>query len=254
MTNNVNNEITCIVFAGCRGLGASITNEFISRDKGVLVVCKDQQRFNMLVERLELSAEKMQRIRFLEADLDDRGSVSLIVDQCISLGFRPLHLIHNFGGTVATRTVDDSLEGWLECLWKNVFFSSSLNTAFVKNFELSKRLTRIVHVSSVSARHLMGSQVYSTSKALLNAYVRSNGRLVARKGIVQLAVAPGALNTSGGPWSKKSAEALSDFLSHYQLSGFLGAEATVSRLIYDLCGPAGDFCHGNIIECDGATI
>ena len=54
--------------------------------------------------------------------------------------------------------------------------------------------------------------------------------------------------------SRKSKDVLNDFLSHYQFSGELGSENTISELVFSLCGPAGDFCHGNIIECDGGSI
>lgn len=201
-----------------------------------------------------LAEEDKKRILFFAADLDEKTSVESVVSFCRSIKISPKYLVHNYGGTVTSRTVDEGLDGWLECLWKNVFFSAAMNSAFVADKQLNARMTRIVHVSSVSARHLLGSQVYATSKALLNAYVRSNGRLIAPRGIVHLAVAPGALNTLNGPWSKKDPSLLKDFLAHYQHAGFLGAETTISRLIYDLCGPAGDFCHGNVIECDGGTV
>jgi 3-oxoacyl-[acyl-carrier protein] reductase len=244
----------CIVLGGCRGLGKSIALRFLKANWDVVVVGRssasrnDSQRIDSPV------ASGRGKLTFLMADLDQRESVSFVFNDLCSQKLKPRVIVHNYGGTVSTRLVSEGLDGWFQCLWKNVFFAAELNARVLADVEISSDLSRIVHVSSASARHLMGSQVYATSKALLNAYVRTNGRIVSRRGVIQLAIAPGALNTENGPWSRKSKDVLNDFLSHYQFSGELGSENTISELVFSLCGPAGDFCHGNIIECDGGSI
>jgi 3-oxoacyl-[acyl-carrier protein] reductase len=253
MTINSENPF-CVVFGGCRGLGAAIATRFLEAKWNVLVVGRSGTGLCCEENREQYQDGDHGTLSVLRADLDQKGFLSEIIDYLLQNKLRPRVMVHNYGGTVSKRLVSEGLEGWLECLWKNVFFSAEINSRVLKNSEISFYLNRIVHISSASARHLMGSQVYSTSKALLNAYVRTNGRLIAKRGVVQLAVAPGALDTDNGPWSRKGSDILDDFLRHYQFSGHLGSEQTISELVFNLCGPAGDFCHGNVIECDGGSL
>jgi 3-oxoacyl-[acyl-carrier protein] reductase len=254
MASRDNQNSLCVVVGGFRGLGKSIASRFLNANWDVVVIGRSlaSRDDNQPMEGPISSGHG--KLSFIIADLDRRESVTELYEDLHSRQLKPKAIVYNYGGTVSTRLVSEGLDGWLECLWKNVFFAAELNTRILADMEISSELSRIVHISSASARHLMGSQVYATSKALLNAYVRTNGRIIARRGVTQLAIAPGALDTENGPWSRKSRDVLNDFLSHYQFSGQLGSESTISELVFQVCGPAGEFCHGNVIECDGGSV
>jgi len=244
--------MNCTVIAGTRGLGAAIVRTYAENGWNVHVVGRNKLAFDKLKQSLQLVGEK-QEIKFTQIDLDLPSSPFLVYDS-IRLTGRIDCIVYNYGGTVQTRRVGPDLTDWLKCLWKNVLFSAQLNALTCQDESIRTKLRRIIHISSASGRHLMGSQLYSTAKALLNSYVRTNGRLLAKEGIVQMAIAPGALDTTDGPWKYKPVTVRDDFLGHYQFCGFLGSEDTVAKLVYCLSGPAGDFCHGNIIECDGGSL
>jgi len=243
----------CLVFGGTRGLGAAIVRSFLKNHCNVLIVGRSVEAFDEFRSKLAANIDISNLLGFFEIDLDRSNSPEDVCDH-LRNNYTVTSIIHNYGGTVNGRNVSSDLSDWNACLWKNVMFSAKFNALITENVDLGTNLRRIIHISSASARHLLGSQLYATSKALLNAYVKTNGRLLARKGIVQLAVAPGALNTKNGPWESKPDVILRDFLEHYQFCGHLGHEDTIAELVYALNGPAGEFCYGNIIEVDGASI
>lgn len=233
-------------------MGAAIAKIFYENGEKLIIVGRNQVDYELNIASLEKN--KNQRIKFIKSDLDDPSSIERIIAELKERKLVISKLIYNYGGTVGSRNIHDDFDGWQLCLWKNVYFSARFNSEILKLEQLCSALSRIIHVSSASARHLMGAQTYATAKALLNAYVATSGRQLAKKGIVQLAVAPGALDTTQGPWKTKSEEQLKDFLDHYQFCGHLGDEDTIAKLIFALSGEAGNFCHGNIIDCDGGSV
>ncbi len=243
----------CLIFGGTRGLGASIARCFLMNQRRVLIVGRSRSAFDEFKSQFDSSLERAGFLSHLKVDLDDLGSPREIHNY-LTQNYKIRTIIHNYGGTVKERIISSDLSEWNACLWKNVFFSAKMNALMTEDIRCGGHLKRIIHISSASARHLMGSQLYATSKALLNAYVKTNGRILARSGIVQLAVAPGAIATTKGPWESKPKAILEDFLSHYQFCGHLGSEDTIAALVFALDGPAGEFCHGNIIEADGASV
>ena len=241
-----------IITGATRGLGAAISAKFLAEGKKILMIGRSEEAFERFISTYADCDTSL--IKFIRQDLDLSNAVPNLIQQFLAQEISVDGIIHNYGGTVDSRNIHDDFQQWDLCLWRNVFFAARLNASILDNFKLSNNLNRIIHVSSASARHLLGAQTYATAKSLLNAYVKSSGRQLATRGIVQLALAPGALNTTEGPWSKKSEVQKIDFFDHYQFSRLLGDERTIAELVFALYGPAGNFCHGNIIECDGASV
>jgi 3-oxoacyl-[acyl-carrier protein] reductase len=113
---------------------------------------------------------------------------------------------------------------------------------------------RICHISSISALENHGPPAYCTSKAALNAYVRSVGRFLAEFNIVLTGVMPGAILTNGGYWENmknNNPEKLESYLQNRMSSKRLGRVQEISELVCFLVSEHSSFMFGSNVLVDG---
>ena len=119
---------------------------------------------------------------------------------------------------------------------------------------IKKKWGRICHISSVAALENQGPPSYCSSKAALNAYIRSVARYVAKDNVILTSVMPGAILTKGGYWdleSKKNPKKVKKYLSERMAIKRFGKTSEISEIVKFLCSDLASFFVGSAVLVDG---
>ena len=138
-------------------------------------------------------------------------------------------------------------------MYLNVEVAVELNRAFIPHM-IKKKWGRICHISSIAALENQGSPAYCSSKAALNAYVRSVARYVAKHNVILTSVMPGAIFTKGGYWDgelKKNPNRVKKYLSERMAINRFGTTSEISEIVKFLCSDLASFFVGSAILVDG---
>ena len=98
-------------------------------------------------------------------------------------GIHPDIIVNNVGGNLGYTDPLGSSDEWKKVMYLNVEVAVELNRAFIPHM-IKKKWGRICHISSIAALENQGSPAYCSSKAALNAYVRSVARYVAKHNVI----------------------------------------------------------------------
>ena len=142
----------------------------------------------------------MKNDKFLAFDLEKKSSI-LKIKKIISKKIDTV--INNVGGTLNINDPLTSYEDYERVFYLNIGVAVEINNLVVPKMK-RKKFGRIVHISSISSLENQGPPTYCSSKAALNAYVRSVGRYLSSFNIIMTTVLPGAVFTKDGYWDKKS--------------------------------------------------
>ena len=166
-------------------------------------------------------------------------------------------VIHCIGTSLTSRNILGDRKDWLEALNINALHAIDINSVIIPDMIANKINGHILHVSSISGKHLRGNPLYGSSKAFLNAYITSVGREVANKGIVLNGVMPGAVSFENSYWDiaqKEKDPKVDDFIRHHQAIGRFGTTREVANLILFLVSDLASFTTGCVLPIDGGTM
>ena len=182
----MNKQRIVVVTGGSKGIGSAISNAFIR--KGDIVWS--------ITRTLPEADQKCSGLRYLSADVRDRSSMDLAVDEIKQKSGTIDVWINNagFGKPVGFHDEDNAL-------WEAIFDVNFWGTVHGTRAALSA-LTRpggnIINIASTAGmmapdRH----SAYSVSKAAIIALTRANAVEFSKTGIRVNAIAPGPVDTEG---------------------------------------------------------
>ena len=141
-------------------------------------------------------------------------------------------------------------------LHARAILSYPINSVLIPEM-IKNKWGRVIHVSSISAKMLRGNPLYASSKAFLNAYVKTVGRQVAQSGVVMSAVMPGAVAFKNSYWEKTKKDnpaKVNDFLSHHQAVGRFGTPEEIANMVLFLGSEKASFMQAAIVPIDGGNM
>lgn len=166
-------------------------------------------------------------------------------------------VIHCIGTSLTSRNCLADKNDWLEALQINALHAIDVNSVMIQDMIDTNIKGHILHVSSISGKHLRGNPLYASSKAFLNAYITSIGREVAKYGIVVNGVMPGAVIFKDSYWDialKNKDPKVDDFIRHHQAIGRFGSTEEIASLILFLVSDLASFTCGDVLPIDGGTM
>lgn len=166
-------------------------------------------------------------------------------------------LIHCIGTSLTSRNHLADKSDWIEALNINALHAIDVNSVIIDDMIKNNIKGHVLHVSSISGKHLRGNPLYASSKAFLNAYITSVGREVAKNGIVLNGVMPGAVSFPNSYWDlaiKNRDPKVDDFIRHHQAIGRFGTSEEIANLIVFLVSDLATFTTGDVLPIDGGTM
>ena len=239
-----------LVTGAGRGIGRSIAINLAAEGATLAVVSRTASDLESLVEEIGGAAEGHIAIPM---DLMEEGAPDTLLDQLEADFGLPEIVVHNLGGTLDIRDAFCSIQDWRKIWRLNVEIGVELNLRILPAMQ-AKGWGRVVHVSSIAAVENQGPIPYCSTKAALNAYVRSMGRLVSPDGVIVNAVLPGPVFTEDGDWDRmrqNRPEHVEKFLSERVAIQRFGVPDEIGRVVAFLASEHASFCVGSIVPVDG---
>lgn len=187
---------TIMITGASRGIGLEFVRQYAADGARVIAACRNPGGAEGL---RAVSGD----IEPLALDVTDAESVAAARSQ---LGDRPIDVLINNAGIYGPRggSFDDiDFEAWREVLEVNGLAPMRVLQAFAGNVAASAR-GRVVTISSImgsiGGNAGGGEYIYRSSKAMVNAVMRSAALDLAARGIITVMVHPGWVQTDmGGP-------------------------------------------------------
>jgi 3-oxoacyl-[acyl-carrier protein] reductase len=252
MDLGIENKLALVTGAS-KGMGRAIALRLAEEGASVILAARSGGLLESLKE--ELSKNGKTHYAF-EADFQNEATVRDLIAAISSKVGAPDILVHNVGGSIAVTDPMASSEDWRRVWYFNLGSGLEINRAFVPAMQ-EKKWGRIVHISSISAENFSGYPAYVSSKAALNAYVKSVGRNLAKKHVVLSAVAPGPMLAEGRYLAKLQASGgpeWEEYCRNHLAIGRLGRPEEIAAATAWLCSDFASFAVGSIFSIDGGAM
>ena len=240
-----------LITGASRGLGQEIAKQFAQEGAIVGLIARDGKTLETVIAKL-----KGEGHAYFAADLmDEKQLTKSLVALEKKLGEFDI-VVNNVGGSLGRSNVLSDKKDWFAMLDYNLGIAMAINNQLIPKMKI-KGWGRVVHVSSISGKHLRGDPAYCLAKSALTNYVKILGRAVAQDGVIVSAVLPGAFAFPGSYWDKTSVDdpqKLKDFLEHYQKIGRLGKPEEIASFIVFLSSKQATFAAGADVPIDGASL
>lgn len=234
-----------LITGGTKGIGESITKEFIDLGAEVIVVARDINAFKEL--KTKINSEKLS---FIEADVSKIEDIQKIISE-IKIKWDKLDiLVNNVGTNIRKKTAD----------YTNDEYDKVVNTNLRSAFELSKLSYpllkqsdqgNIVNISSVAGQtHLRTGSIYGMTKAALIQLTKNLAGEWAQDNIRVNAVAPWYIKTPLAETVLKNKEYYNEVISRTPVQK-IGNPEDVAAAVSFLCMPAAAYITGQCISVDG---
>ena len=192
-----------LITGASSGIGLAFAEELAKSGFNVILTARREDRLKQLANRL-INDYKIEAWYFT-ADLAQQSGPNKLYTKIKATGLSPDLLINNAGvyGNGANRLGALDSDTWLQTLLINTIATLKIMEALVDNVALSKRKLMAVlssKMGSMADNSSGGAYAYRSSKAGLNAAVKSAALDLADRGIIALSLHPGWLQTDmGGP-------------------------------------------------------
>ena len=175
-----------LVTGAASGIGRATAIECAKMGAKVIVTDRTEERLNETLNQLEGNGHQM-----IIADLNIPEDINALVEECPALN----GLVNNAGIVKGKPVGHLKLEDLQDVYQINVFGAASLTKGLLRKKKLAKG-SSIVFTSSISTYlSAAGLSVYASSKAAINAYMRTCALELGTKGIRCNSVLPGTVET-----------------------------------------------------------
>jgi len=190
---------TILITGSNRGIGLELAKQYAESGWRVLACCRSPDNAGKLSDL----ADQYNKLSIHKLDVTDSGQIQSLVNE---LQDQPLDILFNNAGVYGP--YDAGFENvneteWLECLRVNTIAPMLIIQAFVENVAMSERkliATMSSKMGSMTDNGSGGSYVYRSSKAALNAVMKSASIDLRPRGIKVAILHPGwVLTDMGGP-------------------------------------------------------
>lgn len=244
---------SALITGATGGFGPTIAQHLASKGYQLLLHGRNQEK----LDKLALNLTPSKCLTLIANPLSSKTAAQELSYSILSSNALPNIIIHHLGGTLGVKSALASPQEWLSVLTMNVLFSAEINRILVPHLIKTDEPARIIHISSISAISLRGSAPYASCKALLNAYVVTLAREIAKTKIVVSAIMPGAFVTPGSNWGTYLEEdplLVDDFLKHHHACNRLGQPEEILPALDFLADFGNTFAQGCILNIDGGTM
>jgi len=199
---------TVLISGAGRGLGLEFTRQYAADGWTVLAGCRDPAKYP---EFEALTRAAAGRIRAFALDVGDHASIEALAER---LAGTPIDVLINNAGTMgaqsfagqgmqAQRFGGSDFRDWAYQFQVNTLGPMKMAEAFVEHVAASlqkKIVTLSTVIASIGSNNLGGLYAYRSTKAGVNAIMKSLALDLARRGIIAVPVHPGwAATDMGGP-------------------------------------------------------
>ena len=115
----------------------------------------------------------------------------------------PNILIHALGGKFDQDMHPIDLDIFGKTMHLNLGHAIAINNYFTPQFQATKEIQKIIHVSSSASLRGNASPCYAMSKAALNIYIKNSARYYALDAISFCGIIPNIIIHKGSDWAKK---------------------------------------------------
>ena len=179
-----------LITGASQGLGKILINKYLKCDARVISVSRKNEK--------SLNHKNFVNIKL---NLNKKNSEQNLIKKLKKLKLLPDIIINNIGGDLNIKNPLIDYNNFEKVLRLNFGISINLINKLVPNMK-KNNWGRICFVSSISGYENHGTPAYCSSKAAINAYIRSIGRLLIKDNIIVTGVSPGAFEYDGGYWDR----------------------------------------------------
>ncbi|GHU81194.1 short-chain dehydrogenase [Clostridia bacterium] len=246
-------EKNVLVVGASKGIGKQIALAFAEEKARVTVVARSESLLAELVNEMNSICPLDHKAYIADLMTEDNG---VFIKKVLAERGTFDIVVQNIGGSIVSRNALGTYEEWSYALKFNAGIAIELNHYLIPAM-VEKKWGRVIHISSISAEMLRGNPLYASSKAFLNAYVKTTGRTLADSGVVLSAVMPGAVAFSGSYWdeyTRTDPARCEDFLRHHQAINRFGNTKEIADAVLFMASTKASFMPSAVIPVDGANM
>jgi 3-oxoacyl-[acyl-carrier protein] reductase len=237
------------VITGCnKGIGKETVKVFSESGINVFAcVRKIDQSFKKYTKDLEKKFKN--KIIPIELDLSDKDLVKSAANKILGKK-KDIHILVNNAGAIETSLFQMSSMKNFYNLFDVNYFNQTLFTQYILKSLIKSKNGSIVYVSSTAALDgNVGRNIYSSSKAAINAQAKVLARELGRLNIRVNVVAPGLVDTE--MMRENTPEKISDKVISESSLNRLGNPLEIANTILFLSSDKSSFITGQVIRVDG---
>ena len=237
------------VITGCnKGIGKETVKVFSESGANIFAcVRKIDPSFKKYTKELEKKFKN--KIVLIELDLSDKDLVKSAAIKILGKK-KDIHILVNNAGTIETSLFQMSSMKNFYNLFDVNYFNQALFTQYILKSLIKSKNGSIVYVSSTAALDgNVGRNIYSSSKAAINAQAKVLARELGRLNIRVNVVAPGLVDTE--MMRKNTPEKISGKVISESSLKRLGNPLEIANTILFLSSDKSSFITGQVIRVDG---
>ncbi len=187
---------TVLVTGASRGIGAEFVRQYAADGWHVHALARDPGRSTVLADARRTHGD---RIRIHSIDVTDHAAIDALAK---ALDGTPIDVLLNVAGVLVSNPFGQSdYERWMNSVRVNLFGPMKVSEAFVEHVAASeerKIVTLTSVLGSIGGNAAGGMYDYRSTKAAVNAIMKSMSLDLARRRIIAVPIHPGWVRTDMG--------------------------------------------------------
>lgn len=167
------------------------------------------------------------------------------------------NIIYAIGGSKGNKKILSPCKNWQEIWWYNFGYSIDINNFFLPIMN-KKKYGRILYFSSTAVNSKLGTAIYSSTKAIIEDYVKKMGKNFAKNNVFFNAIKTSIVSDKTNNWFKfeknKSGIEIKRTLKNNLAIEKFGRSDYFKDMIFYLNSEKNKFTTGSIVEIDGGFL